>query len=100
MNPYLIIQPVITEKTLRLAQEKNAYTFQVERLAGKQQIKDAVESTYNVEVVNVNTIVGHTSTKATGRKRLARRQPRIKKALVTVKAGQKIELFDIEGAGV
>ena len=96
MNAYLIVQPVITEKTLMLAQ-KSAYTFEVQRSASKQQIKNAVQTMYNVEVLSVNTVVGHTSRKATGRKRLKRVQPKIKKAVVTLKPGQKIELFDIQG---
>jgi len=98
MNPYLIIHPVITEKSLMLVASQNAYTFEVQRDASKQQIKDAVQATFNVDVEGVNTIFGHRSLKATGRKRLQRRQPKIKKAVVTVKAGQKIELFDIQGA--
>lgn len=98
MNPYLIIHPVITEKTLQLVQKQNAYTFQVQRSASKKQIKDAVESTYNVQVMSVNTIFGHRSTKATGKKRLQMVQPKIKKAVITLKAGQKIELFDVQGA--
>ncbi len=96
MNPYLIIQPVITEKTLLLVSNHNAYTFQVQRSASKQQIKDAVQATFNVEVMSVNTIFGHKSTKATGKKRLQRPVPRTKKAVITLKSGQKIELFDIQ----
>lgn len=97
MNPYLIIQPVITEKTLMLAQ-KSVYTFRVDRGATKQQIKGAVQTLYDVEVMTVNTVVGHNSHKATGRKRLKRVQPKVKKAVVTLKPGQKIELFDVQGA--
>lgn len=98
MNPYLIIHPIITEKTLMLVAAQNAYTFQVQRDASKQQIKDAVQATFNVEVEDVNTIFGHRSTRATGRKRVQRSIAKTKKAVVTLKKGHKIELFDIQGA--
>lgn len=97
MNPFLIIQPVITEKTLLQAQKNNAFTFRVDRGASKEQIKDMIEQLYNVEVKSVNTIFGHKDMKATGKRRIKRSTAKIKKAVVTLKAGQKIELFDIQG---
>jgi len=97
MNPYMIVQPVISEKSLLLASKQNAYTFEVQRSATKKQIKGAVESLYEVEVLAVNTILGHKDTKRTGAKRLARPLPKIKKAIVTLKKGHKIELFDVQG---
>lgn len=98
MNAFLLIQPVITEKTLQLAQTRSAFTFQVAPTATKDQIAALVKKLYNVDVVAVNTIVGHKSLKATGRKRLKRSQSKIKKAVVTLKPGQMIEVFDIQGA--
>ncbi len=98
MNSFLVKQPVITEKSLQLAQIQNAFTFVVDRGATKEQIKDLVEKLYKVNVVSVNTIVGHRSLKATGKRRLKMTQPKIKKAVVKLKPGQKIELFDIQGS--
>lgn len=97
MNQFILVQPVITEKSLMLAQTQNAYTFQVARGATKEQVKHAVQSLYGVVVTSVNTIFGHRSLEATGRRRLKRVQPKIKKAVVSVKPGQKIEIFDIQG---
>ncbi len=98
MNLYLINQPVISEKSLALAQTRNAYTFEVERHASKEQIKAMIEKLYDVNVVSVNTIVGHKAMLATGKRRIKRATAKIKKAIVTLKPGQKIELFDIQGA--
>ena len=98
MKIHSIRQPIITEKTLLLASQSNAYTFEVERGASKEQIKGLIEELYKVNVTSVNTIVGHNSLKATGKRRLKRTQAKIKKAVVTLKAGQKIDLFDIQGA--
>ena len=91
----MIVQPVISEKSLLLVSKQNAYTFEVQRGGTKKQIKSAVESLYEVEVLSVNTVLGHKDTKRTGAKRLARPLPKIKKAIVTLKKGHKIELFDI-----
>lgn len=98
MNPFLLIQPVITEKSLSLAQTRSAFTFEVARTATKDQISTLVAQLYNVDVTAVNTIMGHKSVKATGRKRLKRAQSKVKKAIVTLKPGQMIEVFDIQGA--
>lgn len=97
MNSFVLVQPVITEKSLMLAQTLNAYTFQVDRGATKDQVKHAVESLYGVSVTSVNTIFGHRSLEASGKRRIKRVQPKLKKAVVSVKAGQSIEIFDIQG---
>ncbi len=97
MNSFVLVQPVITEKSLMLAQTQNSYVFQVERGATKEQVKHAVESLYGVNVTSVNTIFGHRSLEATGRRRIKQMQPKIKKAVVKIKAGQTIEVFDIQG---
>jgi large subunit ribosomal protein L23 len=98
MNAHIIKRPVITEKALTLVATQNVFTFEVMRTASKRQVQDLVESLYQVKVVSVNTVVGHVSTKSTGRKRIKRVQPKTKKAFVKLQAGQKIALFDMTGA--
>lgn len=98
MSSFVLIQPVITEKSLMLAQTGNAYTFEVDRGVTKEQVKHAVEALYGVNVTSVNTIFGHRSLKLTGRRRMKRVQPKLKKAVVTLKQGQTIEIFDIQGS--
>ncbi len=95
MNAYLVIKPVITEKSLKLAATQNTYSFWVERTAAKKQIQEAIEKMYNVSVLSVNTVRGHRSSKATGRRRIKRTQAQPKKALVMLKQGDKIALFDL-----
>ncbi|HYD35267.1 MAG TPA: 50S ribosomal protein L23 [Vitreimonas sp.] len=97
MNAFIIKQPVITEKSMLLANTENTYTFEVARNANKQQIQDAVEKLYGVAVESVNTVVGHNSPVRTGRKRLKSVQTKVKKAMVKLKAGQTIALFDLSG---
>lgn len=98
MNAFLLIKPVITEKSLALAQTKSAFTFEVARTATKDQISTLVAQLYSVDVRAVNTIMGHKSLKSAGAKRLKRAQSKVKKAIVTLKPGQTIEVFDIQGA--
>lgn len=87
-------QPVITEKSLALAASENTYVFEVDRRANKDQIKDAVVHTFGVQVVRVRTIVNQKKNVRTGRKRLKTQKPKVKKALITLKENNTIDLFD------
>jgi large subunit ribosomal protein L23 len=98
MTPRVIKQPVITERTLQLANQSNIYTFEVDRLSNKNQIKAEVEALYGVDVKAVNTVTQRRIAKTTGKKRLRTVVAPYKKALVTVKAGQTISVFDLGGA--
>jgi len=95
MNPYIVIKPVITEKSLRLANSDNTYTFVVQRTANKDQVKQAVEKLFTVEVKDIRTIVNQKGKKRTGKKRVSVTTGKVKKALVTLKEGHSIDLFDI-----
>ncbi|MDR1493723.1 MAG: 50S ribosomal protein L23 [Planctomycetaceae bacterium] len=54
--PYqIILRPIVTEKGMKHSEKENIYTFEVNRLAGKQQIKEAVEDLFDVKVLFVNT---------------------------------------------
>ncbi|NMB45345.1 MAG: 50S ribosomal protein L23 [Firmicutes bacterium] len=87
----IIRRPVVSEQTMALM-EQNKYTFVVDLNATKPQIREAVEQAFNVTVEKVNTM------RVTGKKRRMGRyegkRPDWKKAIVTVKEGQRIELFE------
>ena len=92
MNKFdVLIRPIITEKTTLLMQE-NKYTFQVPMNANKVEIRKAVESIFNVKVEKVATIRVLGKTKRMGRT-MGKRSD-YKKAIVTLKAGESIELFE------
>lgn len=95
MNAYTIVKPVITEKALLLANEKNTYTFVVSKSANKNQIKEAVEALFPVAVVRVRTVLSQPDVRRTGKRRLQTTGGKVKKALVTLKSGDVINLFDI-----
>ena len=86
----IVKEPHISEKATDLA-EKNKYTFKVYNNTNKPEIKKSVEGIYGVNVLDVNII------KAPRKKRRMGRTEGFKKAftkaVVTVKEGQKIELF-------
>ena len=96
MNAFLLAKPVFTEKSMLDAQVRRIYTFEVSPTAAKKQIKDVVEKTFGVTVVRVRTVTTKGKTQRTGRKRIAIDQPSTKKAMVMVKEGQSIALFDVQ----
>ncbi|GAV24647.1 50S ribosomal protein L23 [Carboxydothermus islandicus] len=87
----IIIRPLITEKSMDLAQE-NKYTFVVDKNANKIEIKNAIEELFKVKVEKVNTIRVKGKMKRVGR--FVGRTPEYKKAIVKLRAGDKIELFE------
>ncbi len=93
MNPYDILRrPVITEKNTYLM-EDGKYTFEVMRDANKIQIAQAVETCFpNVKVVSVNTM--QMPGKYRRRGRIVGRVSGWKKAVVTLREGDRIELFE------
>jgi large subunit ribosomal protein L23 len=84
-------RPIITEKSTAL-QERGKYTFEVAHDANKQQIKQAVELAFKVEVARVNVMTMPAKWRGPGRRR-GQTSP-WKKAVVTLKPGQKIEFFE------
>ena len=87
----IIKAPLISEKSTFLANAKNAYTFEVDKKADKDQIKAAIEKLYNVKVLEVRTqnVAGKPRRTRTGYKTTAE----WKKAIVKLHADNKIDLF-------
>lgn len=95
MPTVIVRKPIITEKSVAEAQEKNIYLFEVNPRANKHQISAEVEKMYAVTVQSVRTVMQSAKKKRTGKKRVVRFTTPKKKAFVHVKAGQKITVFDI-----
>jgi len=87
----VIRRPLVTEKN-SLLQDKNKYSFEVARRAGKRQIKEAVELAFKVKVTAVNVLTVPPSGQRMG-KRVVMSSP-WKKAIVTLAPGNKIQLFE------
>ena len=85
-------RPLITEKSTILQDGLNKYAFEVDTRANKVQVKTAVERSFSVKVTDVNMITVKGKRKRFGG-RITRR-PSWKKAVVSLKAGDKIQLFE------
>lgn len=91
----VLVQPVITEKSLTLAGQ-GWFTFVVDRDSHKPEIAQAVKEAFKVHVTEVRTVTMTGKSKRVGKKRLEKTGAIWKKALVKLKAGEKIDLFTIE----
>ena len=88
----VIRRPLITEKATRVKEEANAVAFEVDRRATKKQVQDAVEKVFKVKVIDVRTM--NIPGKPKRRGLVVGRRPGWKKAIVTLKSGDKIEFFE------
>ena len=88
----VVRRALVTEKGTRLREGQNGFLFEVARDANKIQIKKAVESIFNVKVDTVRTLRVHGKPKRMGW--YAGHRPDWKKAVVTLKKGHSIELFE------
>ncbi len=87
----VIKRPVISEKSTVLAEMAQTYVFEVATQSNKQEVKQAVEKLFKVKVEDVRTMIVHGKFKRAGR--FIKKKSNWKKALVTLKEGQKIEFF-------
>ena len=92
MNLFEILRrPLVTEKSTKLS-ERNQYVFEVDKRSNKDQVRLAVEKAFKVGVISVNIISVPGETKRMGRRAIKR--PSWKKAVVTLKEGDKIQFFE------
>jgi large subunit ribosomal protein L23 len=91
----VLIAPVVSEKSYSLI-EDNKYSFRVHDKAHKTQIRQAVEELFDVKVEGVNIVKVQSKPKRRGFSR--GKKPGWKKAIVQLRAGDRIEIF--EGAAV
>jgi large subunit ribosomal protein L23 len=87
----IILAPVVSEKSYSLLDE-NAYTFIVHKDANKTEIRQAVETIWDVRVTNVNTL--NRKGKATRFRYTEGRRPDTKRAVVKLADGDSIEIFE------
>ena len=87
----VIIRPVVSEKSYVLA-AAGKYTFRIHPDAHKTQVRQAVEELFNVKVLRVNVCKVQSKPKRRGA--LRGRKPGWKKAIVQLRAGDSIEIFE------
>jgi len=96
MNKYreIIKRPIITEKSLSLAQTQNCYTFEVAQEASKGAVGKAVEKIFGVSVLRVRTSTIPSKKKHNWKFRTVSQRSPWKKAMVELEEGDKIEGFE------
>ncbi len=88
----VIVRPIVTESTSMAYTEKGEYTFEVHPDANKQEIRQAIERLFGVKVTSVNTMNVRGKTRRVGTS--VGRRPHWKKAIVTLRAGDSISIFE------
>jgi len=89
----VIYEPVVSEKSYDLIEDHNTYTFVVDTRSNKTEIKQAVESIFDVRVVSVNTMNRKGKLKRTGW--VIGKRPDTKRAMVTLAEGEEIDIFGV-----
>ena len=91
----IIIRPLVTEKMTKQTEKEGRYGFVVDRKSNKVEIKNAVEQEYGVTVTGVRTMIvrGKDKTRYTKRNIHRGGTSTWKKAIVTLKAGENIDLY-------
>jgi large subunit ribosomal protein L23 len=89
----VLLRPVVSEKTYGLM-DKNVYVFVVDPRATKIEIRQAVEESFAVKVHHVNTLNRKGKTTRNRRTNTPGKRPDTKRAFVTLRSGDKIDLFE------
>lgn len=88
----VLVKPLVTEKSMQALQDSNRVSFKVRRDVNKIQVRKAVEQIFEVTVESVNMVAVRGKKKRFGRN--IGQSKDWKKAIVKLKAGDKIELFE------
>jgi large subunit ribosomal protein L23 len=89
----VVLAPVVSEKSYDLIEHRNTYTFVVDPRSNKGEIRDAIETLFDVKVLRVNTMNRKGKTKRQGWS-VGRRKD-TKRAVVTLAEGNSIDLFGV-----
>jgi len=94
MHIYEVLRrPITTEKSVNQSDLLNQYTFEVDRRSNKHLVKEAVETSFDVKVVDVRMITVHAKKRRYGRRAVVSK-PMWKKAIVTLATGDRIQFFE------
>jgi large subunit ribosomal protein L23 len=89
----ITVKPIVSEKSYTLANASNKYTFEVGLDVNKIEIKKVVEDKYKVKVEGVNIVIRPGKLKRDWKTNKKNRKSDIRKAIVTLKKGDKIDEF-------
>lgn len=93
MNPYyVIVKPVLSEKSNEGREALNKYTFLVHKDASKEDVKKAISSMWDLNALSVRTLIQRGKMKRRGQRYV--QTPSTKKAIVTFAEGVKLPIFE------
>jgi len=90
----ILIAPIITEQSMVFVKQ-GKFSFLVAKGIDKKTIKKAVQDTFSVDVTSVDTLMQKGKSQKVGVRRVKKDTVAYKKAIVTLKTGQKIDIFDL-----
>jgi large subunit ribosomal protein L23 len=91
----IVRRPIITEKSNYMSSMLNQYVFEVDAKASKTEVKDAIETIFDVKVENVNVMnVPAKQSRSLQNRRMRTRSSSYKKAIVTLVEGERIPIFE------
>jgi large subunit ribosomal protein L23 len=91
----IIRRPIITEKSNYMSSMLNQYVFEVDLKASKTEVKEAIETVFDVKVKSVNVmIVPAKQSRSLQNRRMRTRSSAYKKAIVTLVEGERIPIFE------
>ncbi len=91
----ILQKPLITEKMNRLSETRGQYGFVVDKKASKDDVREAIEKFYNVQVDTINTMICRGKTRKNRKTgQITGRNNSFKKAIVTLKEGYKIDFYE------
>lgn len=92
----VLVRPIVTEKMTDITEKVNKFGFIVDVKANKIEIAKAIKEKFNVDVVTVNTMrySGKRKVQFTKKGRFVGKKPQFKKAIISLKVDQKIDLFN------
>jgi large subunit ribosomal protein L23 len=88
----LIKYPLLTEKTIKLIEEQNQYSFVIDRKANKTSVKTAIENLFDVQVISVNTSMQPQKKRRVGK--FIGNKAQYKRAIVKLSPENSISLFE------
>jgi large subunit ribosomal protein L23 len=91
----VLVRPILTEKILKLQEEKNQYAFEIQGSATKEEVKKAIESKFGVQVISVRTMnrKGKAKVQMTRRGIRYGKRADTKRAIVTLAKDNKIDYY-------
>lgn len=92
----MIIKPLISERSLNMIDKFNKYSFIINADVNKIELTSYIEKIYTVKVLGIRTINVSGKFVKFGKKRIEGKRSDFKKAIVTLKKGDKIDLFEIK----